>query len=343
LLSSRLASCLPAGRKRVEGSGEEQKKIPRLDLWSRSDDRRRTIMNNPLKKRYGLLGKNISYSLSPAMHNAAFKHFQINAAYELFDENFEDKKCNIDESISSFISEKDLNGINVTVPYKIDVHDMLKEREDCTLDEVSELLGAVNTVKISSNKLKGFNTDASGFFESLKEEAGFDPAGKNIFLFGAGGAGRAICIYLACLKEGGPNKIYVYDEKDISLLTLVEVCKSKTPGICERVEEKDISTKAAECDLLINATPVGSAAGDNRSAVPLDSLQKGMVVYDLVYARETALIKAAKENDIIAVNGLGMLVNQAALAFEIWTGTPFNEVKTIMKQTALNELARRKQ
>ena len=116
------------------------------------------------------------------------------------------------------------------------------------------------------------------------------------------------------------------------MVVLENVCEKKiAPGICEKIETEDINKKVSESDLIVNATPLGTHEGDP-APVDLDLLKEGMVVYDLVYARETELLKAAKQKELKCANGLGMLINQGALAFEIWTQKPFEEIRDVMKK-----------
>ena len=109
---------------------------------------------------YGLLGRNISYSLSPVMHNAAFKHFGIPAVYKLFDI----EESELDSFFRDLVSGAGISGINVTVPYKIWFHDELKARKEHDVDGSAESLGVVNTVKVEGPHLTGYNTDGRGFY-----------------------------------------------------------------------------------------------------------------------------------------------------------------------------------
>jgi shikimate dehydrogenase len=279
------------------------------------------------KKKYGLLGREISYSLSPVMHNAAFRHFDIPAEYELFDIEENDL-----DSFLQRVMVGEISGFNVTVPYKVAIYDAFKARKNCAFDDTAERLGAVNTVKPENTGLKGYNTDGSGFYESLKEDAGFDPKGKNVFIFGTGGAGRAICVYLAFLGEDGPENIYLYDVAELRLLELESECNAKTGrNNCRHVERGDIAEIMAGCDLVVNATPLGTKEHD---PMPFsgDYLYDGLTVYDLVYCRQTELITQAREKGLTAVNGEGMLISQAAYAFNLWTSRDLKETKRVMKE-----------
>lgn len=290
------------------------------------------------RKQYGLLGKNISYSLSPIMHNAAFKHFGINAEYKIIDKNENEIKALIRE-----LSEGRYSGINVTVPYKIVICGILEKEQNSFLDDAAQELGAVNTIKVEEGGMRGYNTDGKGFCESVMEGdclSASDLAEKKIFVIGAGGASRAICFYLARVIK--PAGIYVYDIDESKLKSLVKDFEDTfDEGILIPVLEEDILKKVKEVGLLVNATPLGTKECD---PIPIntDFLHKGLMVYDLVYARETALIKAAKEKGIKTSGGIGMLVNQAALAFAIWTEEEFaiEDIRKVMKNALPKEMKR---
>lgn len=272
------------------------------------------------------------------MHNAAFKHFNIPASYEIFDLK-EDK---LEEFFSDAASGR-ISGFNVTVPYKIKTKDFLSSKGS-ELDRWVEVTGALNTVKINAGNIKAYNTDVSGFYYSLCEDLDIDlgsGAERTVFIAGSGGAGRAIALFLAHLNT---RKIYVFDIDEASLDSLLSVFDRLGGAERDKFFPVKLSEKMmeglSESDLIINATPLGTHEGDP-SPIPLNALSEGKLVYDLVYARQTELVKAAKEKGLNSSSGLGMLVNQGALAFEIWTGRPFAEVKKIMKEAALNELAGR--
>lgn len=288
----------------------------------------KNIMVNdiPGKKIYGLLGRNISYSLSPAMHNAAFKHFKINAEYTIFDRK--------EDELGVFF-EKELlggkiSGINVTVPYKIKMKEMLEEGEGHTLDAQVRLFGALNTIKVDGRALSGFNTDAAGFYRSLSEVISprMELKGKDVLVIGAGGAGRVISLFLRYFSGVDPYpRVYVTDADEAKL-------HFNIPGVeldgIHPILPGQVEDKIKNCKLVVNATPLGTKEGDP-APIPLEWLRPGMVVYDLVYARKTELLACAKRKGLKAVDGLGMLINQAALAFAIWNPeAPFGEIREVM-------------
>ncbi|MBD3425756.1 MAG: hypothetical protein GF409_00835 [Candidatus Omnitrophica bacterium] len=289
------------------------------------------------RKLYGLVGRNINYSLSPAMHNAAFKHFGISAEYRLFDTAEEDLEAFLSENVFS----GRLSGFNVTVPYKIRVRQLL---EKCSLLEVEttdwvDIIGSVNTVKVDGRKVLLDNTDAYGFYQSLRDEAKLTLAGKQVFVAGAGGAGRVLALYMATLRKDLPLSVKVYDVDRDKLAELEEIYSKQlsSGGTISALEAASSPLEAKGCDLVVNATPLGMKETDPLP-VPSEVLEEGMTVYDLVYAHETPLVRAAREKGLTALNGLGMLVGQGAFAFCIWTGTPASEGRPVMERAALREL-----
>jgi len=261
----------------------------------------------PSKKIYGLIGHPVSHSLSPLMHNAAFSHLKINAEYKLFPLK--------EEELGAFfkgLSRNNIFGLNVTVPYK--------EKVLPFLDNISyeaKLIAAVNTIRVASGKLEGFNTDGSGFLKHLTEDIGFNPEGRNIAVIGAGGASRAVTVYLS---KAISKSVAIYDIDKNKASSLVSYLKANFKQADIRAASSVKELAIDNCDLLINTTPVGMKDSD---PCPVDakSMHKGMLVYDLIYnPAETKLLKTAKDKGAKTSNGLGMLLYQGMIAFEIWTG-----------------------
>jgi len=263
------------------------------------------------KKIYGLIGHPVRHSLSPAMHNAAFAACGIDAEYKIYDVSPSEL-----EQFLRNIREKGISGVNVTIPHKIEARNFL-ERSG-SIDDNARRLGAVNTIKVMEDgRLLGSNTDGPGFYTSLVEDLKFEPEGKSVFVLGAGGAATAIVMYLG----KAPRKIFISD-----------VDKKKTKDLIDRYEkyygdsriaaadEKDLKASLDSSELLINATPVGMKEGDP-SPVKKEMMHTGLRVYDMVYNRPvTELVREANSLKLHAVNGLGMLLYQGAIAFESWTG-----------------------
>ncbi len=266
---------------------------------------------------YGVIGWPIKHSLSPAMHNAAFKKLDIDAEYKAF-------PVKPEELEDFLLNRKDVKGFNITIPHKVKAKEILEKKFPVGSDIDSvKLSGAVNTVKRIGDKLEYCNTDVLGFLKSLYVDLKFEfrEENKNVFIVGCGGAGRAI---IAGLTSGDRKckKIYVYDNN-------VDVVKSVTQsfsefsdlsGKLEFIYKKEgIPNVMKECQLLVNASPIGMKKGDF-SIIDKNLLHKELSVYDLVYNRETELVKDAKSLGLRAVNGKGMLLYQGASSFEFWTG-----------------------
>jgi shikimate dehydrogenase len=256
---------------------------------------------------YGLIGYPVKHSLSPKMHNAAFRSRNINAEYRLFPLKEEELK-----GFFAKLKKNNIFGLNVTIPYK--------EKVIAFLDKISpeaKLIGAVNTIRFGQNRLDGFNTDGAGFLQHLTRDLKFPPASKNIAMVGAGGAARAVCVYLSKEK---PKSIFIYDVDKSKAETLVNHLKVHFNNIefqrADSVEELNIKN----CNLLINATGVGMKETD-ACLIDRKLIHKDLLVYDLIYEpKETKLLKIAKEKGASVSNGLGMLLYQGVAAFELWTG-----------------------
>lgn len=281
------------------------------------------------KQTYGLIGHPVKHSLSPAMHNAAFAHLGIDAEYTVFDVKPEDLEKFLDDT-----RKKNISGLNVTIPHKIKAKEYMERKG--SLDDTAKKLGAVNTIKAAPAVLSGYNTDGPGFYRSLVEDLKFEPEGKTVFVLGAGGAASAIVMYLG----NGPRLIYVADV-DTGKIDDLKSHYRKYYDEKRFVAVKDLTLKEEALegsDLLINATPAGMKDGDQS---PIDSsfLHSGMYVYDLVYNRPaTELVKEASRARCRAVTGLGMLLYQGAIAFEIWTGKkpPIEVMKRALKEALKN-------
>ncbi len=239
--------------------------------------------------KYGLLGKNISYSFSKSYFTEKFKRENLQHSYENFD-------IPSLESFPKIISEtQDLQGLNVTIPYKEAVIEFLDE-----LDGDAEKIGAVNTIKVSKDKkLVGYNTDHFGFQKSLEA---FLPLQKNTALIlGTGGASKAVAF---ALKNLG------FDFKFVSRKTSPET-----------LTYSDLDRSIIEDHfLIINCTPLGTFPNmTDCPNIPYQYLTQNHLLYDLIYnPAETTFLKQGKKQQTQIVNGLEMLKIQAKKAWEIW-------------------------
>jgi shikimate dehydrogenase len=216
-------------------------------------------------------------------------------------------------------------GCNLTIPHKVAVIQHLDRTS-----EAATLMGAVNCVNRVDDELVGENTDGKGFVQSLREV--LDPAGKNIVILGAGGAARAIAVEVAL---AGAAQIVVVNRDEARGNELAELLRDKVKVNSSFVKWEGNYLVPAETEVLINATSIG--LGDAEARVPLEvqSLEPDMVVADVIFnPPETRLIRDARQRGCPTLDGLGMLVNQAVIAFKIWTG---HDAKAEVMRDALEE------
>ena len=263
----------------------------------------------------------MGHSLSPAMHNAAFDALGLDWMYMAFDV----EPANV-RTVLGAVTDLGMGGLSVTIPHK--------EAVAATLDRLSplaEALGAVNTVVPDARHgLRGENTDGPGFLEALTDDEGFDPANRRCLVVGAGGAARAV---VKALADAGAAEIVVVNRTRERAEAVVALAAG-----CARV---GVAAEAGEADLVVNATPLGMSGAGYDDDLPVDPahLGPGQLVVDLVpNPAITPLVEQARAQGAAAVNGLGMLVHQAALAFRLWTGQ--EPPVAVMSAAALAELAR---
>jgi shikimate dehydrogenase len=283
-------------------------------------------------KLYGIFGYPVKHTFSPGMHNAAFKKLNLDACYVPFAVAPE----NLGEAVKALIP-LGLCGLNITVPHKEKIIAYLNE-----LSEEARLIGAVNTIEITEGKLIGHNTDGRGFLRSLRDNAGFIPKGKQFFIIGSGGAARAVGFSLAL---AGVKKIYFTDLDAGKAIALVTDITDKTGCFVEYVEQESVGKYAAETDCVINATPLGLKKTDPLP-LALEHIRKTHLICDLVYnPAETRFLQTAKACGAKRLPGIGMLLLQGVIAFEIWTGkkAPVSTMKNALsRQLAALENSQRK-
>ncbi len=265
-------------------------------------------INNETKQ-LGLLGYPLGQSLSPIMHNSAFKKLRLNKIYipiEVMPENL--------ETVVRGISKMNFEGFNITKPYKIDIIKYLDE-----VDEYAKHIGAVNTVTIKNGKLRGYNTDGIGFLKSFEVETKESVKGKTVFIIGSGGASRAIGMTLALNKV---KKIYICNRTYKKALSLSEEIMKKTDTITSAIPMvyEEMDKALIDTDILINTTSVGMFPDINESPIDKKLINKNLVVCDAIYnPKKTKLIRDAEEIGCKTLIGMHMFVYQGAEAFELWT------------------------
>jgi shikimate dehydrogenase len=255
----------------------------------------------------GLAGFPVEHSLSPKIHSAAMAACGLRGEYTLFPvHSYDTQGLN---NLLARVREKEIHGLNITIPHKQTVISMLDD-----LTPTAKSIGAVNVIYLSRNKLVGDNTDAAGFLTDLKHLTGLKVNGQNssALVLGAGGSARAVVYGLI---SDGWNVTVAARRKD----QVNEIARSFEN--IEIVEFNDRALKPLRPQLIINTTPLGMDPDSDRSPWPEIPLPPQAVVYDLVYnPRETKLVKDARSQGLSAFTGVGMLIEQAILAFEIWTG-----------------------
>ena len=261
---------------------------------------------------FALLGHPVGHSLSPAMHNAAFKALHLHAEYSLLDIQPGDIPRTLAE-----LRTKHFGGLNVTIPHKEAAYRYLATHG--ALSDTAKFLHSVNTIVFRPDgSLLGDNTDAPGFLDALRESFRASPRGKRILVLGCGGAGRALA--LTCALQGAAS-ILVADINPGARRRLLLALRQTAPGLpVAGVSLAHARTAARECDLIIQATPVGMKPGDP-SLLPPAAFHKGQLVFDLIYNPAiTPLLATAKAAGARTAHGLGMLLHQGARAFRLWTG-----------------------
>jgi len=265
---------------------------------------------------YGIIGNPLGHSLSPLMHNAAFKELGVDAVYKAFPLEADDV-----QDFFKKLKEKacPIFGLNVTVPYK----EVVLEYVDA-LAPLAEKIGAVNTIVVTQDRrLIGYNTDAPGFLAHLTELQ-FNLTDKRVAILGAGGSARAILAIL-CLIPERPQSIRIYNRTSSRVDQLIADLQSRIDlSIVETVEHvEDLNIELA--DLLINTTSMGLKEEDP-CLVEESFFHPDMLVYDLIYnPPETLLLKMAKERGTQTSNGLGMLYYQGVLSLQHWANLQLDD------------------
>lgn len=268
----------------------------------------------------GLIGHPVEHSFSPPMHNAAFNKLGLDYAYVAFDVNPDDLKSAIEGA-----DALNIKGFNVTIPHKIEVMQYLDE-----LDEVAELIGAVNTIDFKN--LKGYNTDGIGAIRAIEEVSTVKD--KDVIVAGAGGASRAISFYLA---RFGANSITILNRNVERAQNLAhDVSASDLISDVGADSISKIDDLLAEADILVDTTPLGMDPHINDEPIAkADSMHEDLVVFDAVYnPNETVLLKEAIKAGAKPVYGIKMLLYKGAESFKIWTG---QDAPIDVMENALNE------
>ena len=244
-----------------------------------------------------VIGTPIEHSLSPALHNAAFAAVGIDARCVAIEVGAADLAA----SVAGMAAMRFL-GASVTIPHKVAVAACCDQ-----VDASAARVGAVNCLVFAAGEVVGFNTDAAGFIDGLREDHGFEPRGRRALVLGGGGAARAVVVGL--------------EDSQASAVTVVARTPSKVAW-SDRVvswNEAELAQQLRSCDLLVDCTSVGLGAGAYHTPIAVAALPAAAVVVSLIYHRDTELSLSARQRGLAVVDGAAMLVRQGARAFELWT------------------------
>ncbi len=259
----------------------------------------------------GVFGCPVAHSLSPAMHNAAFAALNLPFAYVAFPVRPEA----LGPALAS-LSALGVVGVNLTIPHKESALPFLDEITDAARE-----VGAVNTVHCQNGRLLGDNTDGYGFYEPLRE-MGYDMAGRQAVVLGAGGAARAVVAQL--IREGA--RVVIANRSPERAERLAQDMNAIFPGAGVQVIALDdaeaLRRALADSTLLTNTTRVGMRPdADALPPIPPDAMHPALLVYDLVYnPAQTRLLELARAQGCPTLTGVKMLVYQGGAAFQRWTG-----------------------
>jgi len=244
---------------------------------------------------FGILGRPVSHSLSPVMHNAAFRHLGINAAYVAF------PVTDLGAAVAG-LRGLAIGGVSVTIPFKEEIIPLLDD-----LDPQAAEIGAVNTVVNRDGRLTGYNTDWLGAVSALTAKVSLK--GQHVLILGAGGASRAIAYGI--FHQGGQ-------------VTLTDIDAARAAALARDLGAAAIPPDALDrcaATILVNATPVGMTPEVDGIPLNPDLLGRFEVVMDIVYQPlQTRLLREAEAHGGATIDGLQMLIHQATAQFELWTG-----------------------
>ena len=263
-------------------------------------------MQNFLHELVGSMSQGAAGNPTVAMVEAAFRHHELHWRYV----NMEVKPGGLGDAVRG-ARAMGFRGFNCSIPHKVAVIPFLDG-----LGESAEVMGAVNCVVRRGDLFIGENTDGKGFLTSLREV--IDPRGKNVLIYGAGGAARALAVELGL---AGAAKITIVNRSEVHGTNLVLLLQEKLHLNAQLTIWRGNHAVPAGTEIVINATSIGLYDAEARLALEVRSLLPAMVVADVIFnPPRTALLRDAAERGCRTIDGLGMLVNQGAIAVNYWTG-----------------------
>jgi shikimate dehydrogenase len=269
-----------------------------------------------MPKFIGIIGYPLKHSISPYFQQAALDYYQLDIRYQAW----ETVRGELGETVSRLRHPQSL-GANVTVPYKESVLPLLDE-----IDELASLIGAVNTIVKTDDRLVGFNTDAHGFVEALRERGNFEPEGKQAVILGAGGAARAVGF---AVMQGRVKLLTIINRTLERAEALADSLRGyqASAGLATQIvalpwENLNMPQTFGRYHLIVNCTTIGMrhSPEEGKSPLNLEAIPSGALVYDLIYnPSPTPLLQLAQRAGANILGGLPMLVYQGAASFELWT------------------------
>lgn len=259
----------------------------------------------------GVIGNPVEHSLSPAIHNAAFRKLGLNYVYLAF------RVENLDSAIHGVRALGNVRGFSVTIPHKVAVMPFLDE-----VETTARHIGSVNTIVVENGKLLGYNTDGSGALRALTD-AGVALKGQRVLIVGSGGAARAIAFALA--DKTDIERLTILGIEEAERHRLIEDLRAKTAVRVEggHLDAATLGDAVKDAHLLLHCTPLGMSPNVDRTCVPAALLHSSLTVMDIVYnPLETRLLREAKAVGCRTIRGLDMFLNQAVAQFELWTQRP---------------------
>ncbi|HTL62964.1 MAG TPA: shikimate dehydrogenase [Nitrospira sp.] len=257
----------------------------------------------------GVIGNPVEHSLSPAIHNAAFRKLGLNFVYLAW------KVEAIGDAVKGLRALGNFRGASVTIPHKVAVLPFLDE-----VERTAGHIGAINTIVAEKGNLLGINTDATGALRAL-HEANVPLQSEPVVILGSGGAARAIAFALGV--QAGVHRLHLLGIDDVERIALATDLMERTPMrvVDTFLDEQSLKAALADARLLIHCTPIGMSPKAGISCVSRSLLHPALTVMDIVYnPRETKLLADAKAAGCRTISGLEMFLHQAAGQFERWTG-----------------------
>ena len=270
----------------------------------------------------GVIGKPVGHSLSPAIHNAAFRTLGLNFVYLAWQVD------TIGDAVKGLRALGNFRGASVTIPHKVAAMQFLDH-----VEATAKRIGAINTIVADKGELSGYNTDATGALRALRE-GGVELKGRRIVVLGSGGAARAIAVALAA--DSGVENLTLLGIEDSERTRLAQDIRSVGVATVEdsHLDEAALRRILPDSHVLIHCTPVGMSPKSDSTCVPASLLHSGLAVMDIVYnPRETQLLKDAKFAGCKTIPGLEMFLNQAVTQFELWTNqaAPVAVMRTVLE------------